>query len=511
MQSVIIVFLCVNILSTVTIAAKRKNVLFFVADDMRPEIEPYIGPNFPSPVHPKIVTPNLQKLSERSLLLLRSYCQFAQCNPSRSSFLTSRRPDTTHVTTNSQNFRHVGGNFTTLPQFFKNNGYTTVGMGKIFHDSQPASNDNDPPSWSFPFYHATDESSWVDKSLGTVVPVTKKQRDALPLPDDQITRWAVSTLKTLAPKAKTGEEPFFLGVGYIKPHLPFVFPEEFLDYYPPESIHVPDNPFAPVNMPSIAWSGNKEIQFYKDIKQLHYHGKINESLPVNKTKSLRRGYYSAIAYVDSLLGQVLTALSDLGLENDTVVSFMGDHGWQLGEHGLWAKDTNYEDATHAPMMIRVPGMTDHGVRTENFAEFVDIFPTIVEAAGFSALPLCGKQSAKETLCSEGVSLLPLVNSPNTTKWKNRAFSQFPRGSGVMGYTMRTDRYRYTEWVKYSDHRPDWNIRHGMELYDHSIDPEENMNRVNEAAYKDAVSLLSKQLHAGWRDALPHENILLNKI
>ncbi|ELU07221.1 hypothetical protein CAPTEDRAFT_18188 [Capitella teleta] len=481
----------------------KPNVLFFVSDDMRQQLGCYYGPDFPAPVHPKMHTPHLDELASKSLLLKKAYVQQSVCNPSRSSTLTSRRPDTTHVYSSEHYFRKVGGDFVTIPQFFKNNGYTSIGLGKIFHPGPVASGDDDPVSWSLPYYHAPNEQHWKNKKHGSWKAVSKKMREEKELPDIQIAQKAKSVLQQLTNASK----PFFLAVGFHKPHLPFIFPEEFLDLYPAKEIRLPDNPYAPTEMPSIAWHRYDGIAAYPDMKGLNITGDINSTIPDFKTLELRRAYYSAISYTDYLIGYVVDELKRLGLDKNTIISFWGDHGWQLGEHGEWSKQTNFELATHAPMMVHIPGVTDKGIVTEHITEYVDLFPTLVEAAGFPSLPVCPRDSSNVTLCTEGESLMPLVLSNSSKDWKDVAFSQFPRShqkiGSVMGYTMRTPSFRYTEWVKFSNEpkfEPDWNALHGVELYDHRTDPEENHSRAHDASYKSIREMLSRQLRAGWRGA-----------
>ncbi|KAL4231582.1 hypothetical protein ACF0H5_009163 [Mactra antiquata] len=481
----------------------RRNVLFLVADDMRPELEAYRGKNFPAPVSPKPMhTPNLDKLASRSLLLERAYVQEALCSPSRTSLLTGRRPDTTHVYQIGPYFRDVGGNFTTLPEYFKLNGYTTVGMGKVFHPGKASGND-DPISWTEPYFHGDFNFESKNKSWEAI------PDDWLlhtPLVDQQIAQHAIETLHKVKDAALSGEKPFFVAVGFHKPHLPFVFPKSFLNYYP--EVQLPDNPYAPVNMPEVAWYSYGGLRGYHDIHHLHASGGINTTLPGGTVLLLRRAYYSALSYTDSLIGKVLKELDILGLSNNTIVSFWGDHGYQLGEHGEWCKQTNFELATHAPMMIHVPGKTDKngkGIKTDQLTEFVDLFPTLVEAAGLRPLPLCPVNSSKVELCREGTSLMPLIDKPNSPV-KLAAFSQYPRKHNekkYMGYTMRTDRYRYTEWPSFEYapvYAPDWDNLAGVELYDHYIDPEENVNRAQFTAYRETRAELHKMLLEGWRNA-----------
>ena len=481
----------------------RMNVLFLVSDDMRPELGFFQNTgDFPSPVHPAMHTPNLDRLAAQSLVLRRAYVQQAVCSPSRTSLLTGRRPDTTHVYDLVSYFRKVGGNYTTLPQYFKKYGYLSAGMGKIFHPG-PATPHYDPLSWSVPFYAAPNQGYWFCNNHSWIA-VPKSVYTAKPLPDQQITQHAIKTMRQLAPNARSGKQPFFMAVGFHKPHLPFTVPEEFFDLYPEDKINVPDNAYAPVNMPSVAWSSYGELRSYDDIAALNATGAPNTTLPGDVVRALRRAYYSGISYIDALVGDLLTELKSLGLTNNTIVSFWGDHGWQLGEHGEWCKLTNFDLSTHAPMMISIPGRTDHGIVTDQLTEFVDLYPTLVEAAGLPPLPICPEDSAtKVEECREGTSLLPLLEG-NITSWKDFAFSQYPRPGKIMGYTLRSVWYRYTEWVgfNYTTYKPNWNSLSGVELYDHKADPEENWNVADEPQYQGIKDSLSKALHQGWRKAMP---------
>lgn len=490
-------FLIGVLVSIAGLCAGQKNVLFLIADDMRPQIGAYHGKYFPSTVHPPIHTPNLDALASRSLLLRRAYVQQAVCSPSRASVLTGRRPDTTHVYDLETYFRTVGGNFTTLPEYFKLRGYKTVGVGKIFHSS-PESGGIDHQSWTEPYFHG--HSLFDIKHSWEAIPDSNLTNK--PLVDRQIADHAIASLRTFAPGAKYGHDNFFLAVGFKRPHLPFVFPESVMQkYYPRSSIHLPSNPYAPVNMPKIAWATYNELRSqYGDIYRLHLSGAINTTLPDQLTINLRRAYYSAVTWVDSLVGEVISELEHLGLANNTIVSFIGDHGYQLGEHGEWCKHTNFELATHAPMMVRIPGLTDHGIKTDKLTEFVDLYPTIVEAAGLGSLRLCPVDSANIRECHEGASLLPLIRNPNAVI-KRAAFSQYPRGKHTMGYTVRNYRYRYTEWVEFKyapEYKPNWNNVTGVELYDHEVDPDENYNGADDAKYQQARTHLSNLLHKGWR-------------
>ncbi|XP_046542805.1 iduronate 2-sulfatase-like [Haliotis rubra] len=270
-------------------------------------------------------------------------------------------------------------------------------------------------------------------------------------------------------------------------------------------------------MPTVAWHDFKGFGIFKDIKQYNLSniGAINFTFPPTLTLELRQAYYSCISYIDYELGKVIQELDNLGLSNNTIISFWGDHGWQLGEHSEWEKHTNFEDATHAPMMIHVPGVTDKGVVTEHLTEFVDLYPTLVDAAELPKLETCPPNSQNISLCTEGTSLVPLMTNPTMKNWKTAAFSQYPRGGDglhgdvIMGYTMRTDLYRYTEWINFKGrpiYRPMWDQVKAAELYDHMKDPEENWNRADDPSYKYIRTELSKKLKIGWRGALPDKRV-----
>ena len=490
------------LLGAISVIHCRMNVLFLVADDMRPQLGAYYGKDFPSSVHPAMHTPNLDKLAARSLLLKRAHCQQSLCSPSRTSLLTGRRPDTTHVYDLKHYWRLVGGNFKTIPQYFKENEYISAGVGKVFHRGRSASGGDDPISWSVKYFHATNFGWETNQSSWQAIP--KYMLKDKPLIDTQTADYAIDMIRRLAPSARSGYKPFFIAAGFQRPHLPFVFPESILRYYPEESIRLPDNEYAPVNMPDVAWSNYQELRKYHDIQKLNLSGEINSFVPVKVVKELRRAYYCAITYIDFLIGRVINELDVQGLTNNTIISFLGDHGWQLGEHGGWTKHTNFELSTHAPMIIHIPGMTDSGVVTEHLTEFVDLFPTLVDAAGLPAMPLCPENSSAVEFCREGSSLLQLITNPGKP-WKTAAFSQYPRRwphAKVMGYTIRTATFRYTEWVKFKyepDYKPDWNTVFGVELYDHTNNHEENHNVASHPSYSEIKQKLSKLLHAGWRN------------
>lgn len=523
--------LCLLILS-VTTAAQKKNVLFIAVDDLRPELNTY--------GHANIKSPNIDALASKSIVFERSYCQVAVCSPSRASLLTGRRPDTNHVwkIADDEYWRTVPNatNATTIPQYFKNNGYISIGMGKIFHPGPPSGNDDDKYSWSpegLPYFHAQEDDSvakgtaWYDFD-----------RPDNRLRDGMIADHAVDVLQQIKHNRTKGDNrSFFLAVGFHKPHLPFYCPSKYFDLYPSiEDTKLPDNPDAPKDMPSVAFSVWGELKGYSDIKVLYNGTKCRSTeeaitakdchLPESKTKELRRAYYSCVSYTDAQIGRVLEALETEGFDKDTVVVLWADHGWQLGEHNEWCKHTNFEDATHVPFILHVPGVTNKGVRTSALVELVDIFPSLAEMAGLDVPDMCTTHSGKSIACVEGVSVAPLLKDPSIP-WKKAVFSQYPRpdgglkqlpgyppfssnehGENVMGYTMRVDEYRFTEWYKFNrtTSTPDFNKIYGTELYDHrNVTSFFNDENVNIAANEDMVTTvaqLRKMLQAGWRAALP---------
>ena len=491
---------CVILFGSTSVCFGHKNVLFLMADDLRVQISAYYGRSFATRVHPRMHTPNLDKLASKSLVLKKAYVQQAVCCPSRASILTGRRPDTTHVYY-AQYWREVGGNYTTIPQYFKNHGYQSIGMGKIFHTRGKASGFDDAISWTEKYYRSR-KTPW-EKNHTSWIAVPDSQLIGTPLVDQQIADNAISVLRRVARGTRSDQNPFFMAVGFHRPHLPWVFPASVLRYYPESDIHLPSNSYVPKNMPEIAWTEYNELRNFLDIRALNVSGKINTTLPENTVLEMRRAYYCSVTWMDFQVGRVLDELERLGLADDTIISFLGDHGWQLGEHNEWSKHTNFEITTHAPLMIRVPGKTDSGIVSESLVEFVDLFPTLVEAAGLPDLSVCPKDSQTIHICREGSSFTHLFHYPNLAT-KHAAFSQFPRtwqGQSAMGYSIRTEHFRYTEWVKFQmtpNYRPDWNTLYGVELYDHSNDPDENNNVAYVVSYKQIRGTLSEWLHSGWR-------------
>ena len=298
--------------------------------------------------------------------------------------------------------------------------------------------------------------------------------------DGKVAELAVSTLRDISQK----KEPFFLAVGFIKPHLPFIAPKKYWDLYDPAKIQLATNPFRPKDAPEYAILSGGELR--------NYHGIPEGHVPDDLARQLKHGYYAAISYMDAQVGKVLAELDRLDLRKNTIVILWGDHGWKLGEHDAWCKHSNSENDTNTALLLSVPGMKNAGAKTNSIVEFVDIYPTLADLAG---LPL-----PKHL---EGVSFKPVLDDPNRP-WKSAAFSQYPRSAGkseigqLMGYAMRTERYRFVVWVARDDHSK----IDAIELYDHTLDPQENTNIAKTPGNNELVDKLLVQWRQGWQGAKP---------
>jgi iduronate 2-sulfatase len=458
----------------------KPNVLFIAVDDLRTEFGAY-GSKY-------IHAPNLDRLAKQGVTFTRAYVQQAVCSPSRTSFFTGARPDTTKVWDLVTHFRTALPDVVTLPQHFKNNGYFVQGMGKIYHGGY-----DDPLSWSVPWskpkvatYGLPENESGMKASRAKEKPGEREDGTRGPafesadVPDNTFQDGALAemAIKTLREMAKK-DQPFWLGVGFIKPHLPFVAPKKYWDLYDPAKIQLASNPFRAKDAPEYAVQPGGEMRAYQGIPA----GEIPDDL----ARQLKHGYYAAISYMDAQLGKVLDELDRLKLRDKTIIVLVGDHGWKLGEHGAWCKHTNVENDTHAPLMISLPSAKNAGSSNAALVEFVDIYPTLAE--------LCGLTLPKHL---EGMSLVPLLNN-KVKAVKNAAFSQYHRISNkqkLMGYTMRTERYRFTRWV----HRDDHSKVDSLELYDEQTDPQENVNIAKDPKNAALITKLTEQWMNGWRGA-----------
>lgn len=514
--------------------ADQPNILFIAVDDLRPELGCY-GSEI-------AVTPNLDALAADGLLFNRAYCQQAICRPSRASLMTGIRPETTGLFHNYVSLRELQPDILTLPEHLIAHGYETAYVGKIFHNGDT----DEGRSWS------REPAKWlgpdIKKPLGPYrLPENVKLRndnfkemfakygeaarrglasgpafENADVPDHAYidgynTLLAIKTMKQMA----AAEKPFFLGMGYKLPHLNWCAPKKYWDLYDPEDIPIITDGTAPADGAAMGLHASFELRTRSNIPK---YGPLGVEL----SRTLKHAYLASTSYVDAQIGLLLTALKETGLSDNTIVIVWGDHGWHLGDMGVWGKATNYEIATRVPLVIRAPGMKVRGHATDALVELVDIFPTLCELAG---VPGPGNL--------EGHSFVPLLDNPDRP-WKKAAFSQYPNPAlrewaanplsqgmretwfgplikdveqriidqqgerwnrelfeeHLMGYTMRTDRYRLVVW---RDRRDPSAQPISIELFDHQNDPNEQTNIAE--SHPDIVRELTRQLDAGWTAAL----------
>ena len=436
-------------------AQGQYNVLFIVVDDLRPFLGCY--------GHPEVHTPNIDRLAERGTVFNRAYCQYPLCSPSRTSMLTGLRVETTDVLNNSRNFRQKLPNAITLPQHFKAHGYHTQSVGRIAHLPQLQDDEN---SWSV----ASWRPIWVPFDIKTTPSWRALDVEDNDLRDGKTARRAVRMLNQIK------DRQFFLAVGFYKPHLPFEAPRQYFELYDTQTFNLPASSVPPKDAPGSALTNWSAIRAYQDLPS------GTTSLSDTKTLELIRAYAAATSYTDAQIGRVLTQLDVLGLAENTVIVFCGDHGHHLGEHGIWGKQTLFEVSLRSPLIVSIP--QQQRSETEALAELVDIYPTLCDACQLPTPPQL-----------EGVSLTPVIEQP-TRPWKAAVFSQFG-GAAHGGASIRTERYRYTEWGQ--------NGRKGVELYDYEVDPDETVNIAGLPENAELVTHLSERLHAGWQAALPERH------
>jgi arylsulfatase A-like enzyme len=471
------------------------NVLFLAVDDLRPELACYGA----SHVH----SPHIDALARSATRFERAYCQSALCNPSRASMLTGLRPDSLRVWDLHTDFRSTRPNATTIPQHFRRNGYHTIGYGKIFHNSFP-----DAPSWSeaprlpgVPF-----DPDAVYRSPAQWAELAARQREltaagqaphyldrygewylknaateAPDVPDDAYfdgaqTTAAIAKLATL----KASAQPFFLGLGFYRPHLPFNAPKRYWDLYDRRQLPLTPHPRRSAHAPLMAGNTNRELRGYRDFRSAPRpdQGSLSEA----ESRLLRHGYLASVSYIDAQIGRLLAALAQHQLDRNTIIVLWGDHGWKLGDHNSWGKMTNYEIDTRVPLLIRAPGLRPGVV--SGLVESVDIFPTLCDLA---ALPTPPGQ--------EGTTLLPLLRNPRRPG-KPAVFTQFlrsgiwtaPDGIEYMGRALRTETHRYVEWRRWPSHE-----LAGQELYDLVEDPHETVSLTNPAL----VAPFARRLATAW--------------
>ncbi len=430
--------------------AARPNVLFIAVDDLNTGLHCY--------GHPLVKSPNIDRLAARGVRFERAYCQFPLCSPSRVSMLTGLRPDTTRIFELKTDFRTILPDALTLPQCFKRQGYYTARVGKIFHYGVPGqigtSGLDDPGSWDHvvnPRGRDKDEEDKVinytpNIGLGAAMCFYAADGTDEEQTDGKSATAAVELLESHRDK------PFFLGVGFYRPHTPYVAPKKYFDMYPLESIKLPYN--APDDQDDIPEPAEA-------IRPLNY------GLSDEKCRECMRAYFAALTFMDAQVGRLLDALDRLQLSDRTIVVLWGDHGYLLGEHGQWMKQSLFEESARVPLIIAAPGAKGNGQASPRIVETVDIYPTLADLA---SLP------APQNL--HGTSLRPLLDDPGRA-WDRPAFTQVRRNN-FFGRSVRTQRWRYTEW----DHG-----KRGIELYDHDNDPREFKNLAADPNYASVVTEL----------------------
>lgn len=453
-------------------AADRPNVLFLISDDLNNALNTY--------GHPQMKTPNIDRLAARGVRFERAYCQFPLCGPSRNSMLTGLYPNSTGILSNAQIFRQSIPSHVSLPQAFRLDGYFAARIGKLYHYGVPRSvgtnGHDDPGSWELELNPAGVDRLEEEPKIFTLTPGQfggTLSWYASPKSDEYHTDGIMASDAewVLERCARQADRPFFLAVGFYRPHTPYVAPEAYFDHYPLEQ------------MPLV--EGVEEDQ--KDIPPA---GLMSSKREQDKlTDELRReaiqAYYASISFMDAQVGRVLDALDRLGLAENTIIVMTSDHGYHLGEHGLWQKMSLFEESARVPMIIAAPGVSKGGTVAPAPVGLIDLYPTLAE--------LCGVE-APENL--QGQSLVPILKDPDEPG-RGWSLSQVTRGGGgqgrFFGYSIRTPRWRYTEWDEGN---------RGLELYDHEADPLEQTNLADCPNHVETITELSRLLREAVRSTYP---------
>jgi iduronate 2-sulfatase len=466
-----------------SIAADRPNVLLILVDDLKPSFGAY-GDTW---VH----SPNLDRLAASGMRFDMAYCNQAVCAPSRNNLLTGARSTSLGVYSLGYNFRRAVPNAVTMPQYFKQHGYHSAGIGKVFHIGH--GNVGDDASWSVPFLpdkvidyvlpESTDGQMTREEALFGNKPANGLPRgaawEAADVDDGAYAdgRIAAEGIKRLQ-AYKTSEQPFFLALGFTKPHLPFCAPKKYWDLYDAREMKLAQVTEPPTGAPKYAGKTIGELNQYKPVPD-------EPPLTEEMTRTLIHGYYAALSYMDAQVGRVLDEVERLDLNENTIIVLWGDHGYHLGDHGMWTKHTNYEQANRIPIVISAPGVTKTNSSSRALVETVDIYPTLCELVG---LPTpTGPQPI------DGKSVVSVLTNP-AANVRDHAYHCFPRGKRL-GRAIRTARYRLVEW------KP-WDADSAgieYELYDYESDPLETTNLAT--AKPDIVAQL-KRLLASHPDAQP---------
>lgn len=427
--------------------AEPRNVLLICVDDLKPTIGCF-GDAF-------AVTPNIDRLARRGVRFDAAYCNQAVCSPSRNSLMTGLRPQTIGVYDLGTHFRLAAPDVVTFSQHFIKHGYHAAGLGKIYHVGH--GNTDDKLSWSVPSWKPGGSAYASPESIASIRPDAKGKRrgpatEAADVPDETYADGKVAdeAVARLRQAAETPQQPFFLAVGFVKPHLPFVAPQKYWDMYNAEAVPMPEVTERPVGAPSYAATSYGELRNYSDMPK---KGDIDEAT----TRHLIHGYYAATSYADAQIGKLLDAVDELDLAENTIIVLWGDHGWHLGDHGMWCKHTNYEQAACIPVIISAPGGARDAAASA-MIETVDLFPTVAQLAGIE-----GPKNI------DGISQASVVGNP-ASHVRNHVTHVYPRSSRL-GRAIRNERYRMVEWRKIGivDKVAD------VELYDYKTDPLETKN------------------------------------
>jgi len=481
-----------------------QNILFIAVDDLKPLLSIY--------GETQMHTPNMDKLAKMGVTFTNAHVQQAVCGPSRASIMTAMYPDHTRVWDLHTDFRQSSPDLISMPEYLISQGYETTAIGKIFHKGS-SSKGHDGKSWSFPHLIPDNfDPNFGEPFFSYQNPATKKRMTALKKQavlkgkkkgaqrsfilknlkpstecvdvSDEAYQDGIYTIEAIKriKKLSKGTKPFFLAIGYQKPHLPFVAPKKYWDLYKREEIKLADFQELSEGTPKLSYHSFGELRSYTDIdKKL----KIGDKLPENKQRELIHGYMACVSYIDAQIGKLLNALEELQLFDNTLIVLWGDHGYHLGDHTEWCKHSNFEQATRIPLLLSGPGIAINQ-KVNNPVNLVDVFPTLFDLSG---VPTPTKL--------DGKTLRPLLdNNDNTSIDIDYAISQYPRQKDKMGYSLRTERYRYTEWYSngYKSYKPydEANIV-GRELYDYETDPLETKNLIKDVTYHKEVIRLKQKL------------------
>ena len=479
-------------------SSKKPNVLFIVSDDLKPLLGCY-GASW-------IQSPNIDRLAQRGTVFKSNYCQVAFCAPTRFSLLTGLRPDTTGVYLNPDKAQDILRtrlpDVVTLPQLFKNHGYITHPLHKVF-DGRTVDQGHDAASWTVPYgpwemangekpapggYQDPSTKARLTEALKESKPASGPATEACDIQDNAYHDGGVAqtAAKRIREFADT-KEPFFLAVGFVKPHMAFIAPKKYWDLYDRAAL-----PLAPFQ--DLPTGSPHDLAFYGDSGELRERAGVPKIGPIPEAlqRELIHGYAACVSYIDAQVGLLMKTLDEMGIADNTIICLWGDHGWHLGEHGHWGKLTNYEDAARAPLIISAPSFSGQ-IKATALTEFLDVYPTLCELAG---LPI--------PTHVEGKSLVPLMRGKEVSIHK-ASMTQMSRGTGknaTMGWSMRTSRYRYIEWrsADFSEEKPLFgNQILAIELYDYQTDPLERENMAAKAQY----SALLKEQQRLFDSVLPH--------